>query len=105
MAESRFQAQLIKELGELFPDCWIMKNDPQYQQGVLDLTILWGLYWAMLEVKASAKAPMRPNQDYFVQKLNEMSFAAVIYPENKEEVLRGLQQAFAPRRRARISQS
>ena len=70
---------------------------------LLDLTLLYGKKWASLEVKASGKAPVHPNQEYFVRQLDEMSFAAIIFPENEEEILRALQQAFAPRRRTRVS--
>lgn len=104
MAENRYQARLIKKLYRLFPDCVILKNDPDYLQGILDLTILNGRRWAMLEVKASRRASSRPNQDYYVEKLGAMSFAAYIFPENEEEVLSALQQALAPRRRTRVPQ-
>lgn len=82
-----------------------MKNDSGYQQGILDLTILFCDTWASLEVKGSADAPKRPNQDYYVKRLNEMSFAAYIYPENEREVLSALQQAFESPRRACLSKS
>ena len=74
-------------------------------QGIPDLIILWHDYWASLEVKASAFSSSQPNQDHYIERLTEMSFAAYIYPENEEEVLSALQQAFEPPRRARISQS
>lgn len=89
----------------MFPGCIITKNDPQHRQGMLDLTVLWEDHWASLEVKASRSASTRPNQEYYVQKLGEMSFAAFIYPENEEEVLSALQQAFEPPGRTRVSQS
>ena len=92
--ERDFQPKLIKELRKRFPGCIIIKNDPTYIQGMPDLFILFGNRWAMLEVKKSEFAPHQPNQDYYVEKLNEMSFAAFIFPENYEEVLDGLQQAF-----------
>lgn len=94
--ENEYQAELIKRLKQLFPGCEILKNDPGYKQGILDLTILWGPFWGMLEVKASKAAKERPNQGHFVKKLNEMSFASFIYPENEKEVLSALQKAFAP---------
>lgn len=72
---------------------------------MLDLTLLFEDTWAALEVKASASSPMQPNQPYFVNQLSDMSFAAVIYPENEEEVLAALQEAFASRRCARVPQS
>lgn len=103
MVESIYQARLIKKLNKMFPGCEILKNDSGYKQGILDLTILYGRHWAMLEVKASADAKERPNQDYFVKKLGEMSFAAFIYPENEKEVLAALQKAFSPRRTTRVS--
>lgn len=105
MAENGYQAKLIKKLYKMFPGCEILKNDSGYKQGILDLTLLHGARWAMLEVKASASAKERPNQRYFVDKLNEMSFASFIYPENEKEVLTALQKAFSPRRTARVSKS
>jgi 3-hydroxymyristoyl/3-hydroxydecanoyl-(acyl carrier protein) dehydratase len=105
MRENEYQRQLIKKLKKQFPGCVIMKNDAQLIQGILDLTILYNDKWAMLEVKASAKSKERPNQDYYVRQLDDMSFAAFIYPENEEEILNALQQAFASGRRSRIPQS
>lgn len=96
MLESKFQAQLIKDLKKLFPGCIVLKNDPNYLQGIPDLLILWRNRWATLEVKKAANASHQPNQDYYVGKMNEMSFSRFIYPENKKEVLRELQQSFRP---------
>lgn len=83
--ESGFQDKLRDELKELFPGCHIFKMDQI--QGIPDLLVLYKNKWATLEVKKSAKATHRPNQDYYVQKMNEMSFSRFIYPENKDEVL------------------
>jgi hypothetical protein len=105
VTENQYQAKLIRKLERLFPGCVILKNDSAYQQGILDLTLLYHDKWASLEVKRSADSGTRPNQDYFVRQLNEMSFAAYIYPENEEEVLIALQQAFEPPRRTRVSKS
>ena len=92
--ERDFQAKLIKDLKRLFPGCVILKNDSQYKPGILDLIILYGPRWAVLECKKSAKAPVRPLQPYYQQRLSQMSFAAFIYPENRKEVLDALQTAF-----------
>ena len=105
MLENKFQAGLVKELKERFPGCIVMKNDPNYIQGIPDLTILYNKRWALLETKQSDKASHRPNQDYYVRKCNKMSFARFISPENKEEVLDELQQALQPHRKARLSGS
>lgn len=94
MKESQFQRNLIKELKETFKGCIIVKNDPNYIQGIPDLLILYNEKWAALEVKNSAKANKQPNQEYYVDMLNNMSFSRIIFPENKEEVLNELFEAF-----------
>lgn len=101
--ESKFQSELIDELKELYPNAIIYKNDSK--QGLPDLTILEGKHWALLECKRKENASHRPNQDYYVEKANAMSFSRFIYPENKEEVLNELQQAFRPRRKTRSFKS
>lgn len=92
--ENAFQAALIKDLKTLFPGCVVLKNDPNYIQGFPDLTILYKDRWAVLECKKSLSASKRPNQEYYVDMLEEMSYASFICPENREEVLDELQQAF-----------
>lgn len=90
MLESKFQAKLITEIKNMLPGCIVMKNDSSYIQGIPDLLVLYKNRWGSLEVKKSAKASKRPNQEYYVGKMNDMSFARFICPENKEEVLNEL---------------
>lgn len=90
--ERDFQADLVKEIKKRFDGCIVTKMDSI--QGFPDLLILYENKWATLECKRSAKASKRPNQDYYVQKLDKMSFSRFICPENREEVLSDLQQAF-----------
>lgn len=90
--ESGFQDKLRDELKDLFPGCMIFKMDQI--QGIPDLLILYKNKWASLENKKSANAKRQPNQEYYVDKMNEMSFSRFISPENKEVVLNELQQAF-----------
>ena len=96
--ERDFQRNLIKELKDIFVGCIIMKNDSSYIQGIPDLLILYKDKWAALEVKKSATASHRPNQEYYVDKMDEMSYASFRYPENKEVVLDELQQTLFSRR-------
>lgn len=103
MLENRFKTKLVSELEEMFPGCIIAHLDPNETQGIPDILILYEDKWAALEGKKSADASHRPNQDYYVDLMNKMSFAAFIYPENKGEVLYELQQALRPRRSTRIS--
>jgi hypothetical protein len=91
--ESTFQAVLVKNIRNLFPDCIILKNDANYLQGIPDLLILNRNKWAALETKRALGAKHRPNQDYYINKLNEMSYAAYVNPENKERILYELQNA------------
>lgn len=102
MTENQYQARLIKKIKRRFPGCQLLKNDPGYQQGMLDWILLFDGFWASLEIKASSTAKVQPNQKYFVKKLDEMSFAAFIHPENEDEVLDALQQAFEDSRRTCI---
>ena len=103
MLEREYQAHVIKELHARLPGCVVLKNDSGYRQGVPDLTVLYRKRWAVLEVKAHAKARTRPNQQYYIDELKGMSFAAFIYPENEEEVLCDLQRTLRPGRETRVS--
>lgn len=87
MLENRFKTKLVNELETLFPGCIILHMNPNEIQGISDLLILYKDKWAALEGKKSEDEPVRPNQPYYVARLDHMSFAAFIYPENKDEVL------------------
>ena len=71
-----------------------MKNDANYIQGIPDLTILYSDKWATLECKRSKNANRQPNQEWYVEHMDNMSFSRFVYPENKEEILNELEQAF-----------
>lgn len=90
--ENGFQAELVKELRDIFKDGYVFKMNQQ--QGLPDLLILYGDKWATLECKRSKDEPHRPNQDYYVDKMNKASFSRFIFPENKEEVLYELCETF-----------
>lgn len=90
MKENKFQSNLKKELKNMFPGCIVTKLDSGDIQGIPDLLILYKNKWATLENKRTAKAHRQPNQEYYVNKMNDMSFSKFIYPENKEEVLTDL---------------
>ena len=92
--ESKFQKDLMDEIREQYPGCVIIKNDSGYIQGFPDWTILYGKKWAVLEAKREENAKKQPNQEHYVNKLDDMSFSRFVYPENKEQVLRELEQIF-----------
>lgn len=90
MLENKFQAKLIKEIKDTFPGCIVMKNDSSYIQGIPDLVVLHEDKWAALECKKTKSASKRPNQEYYVDRMDQMSFAKFVYPENKDEVMTSL---------------
>lgn len=94
MLERTFQAKLIKDIKQRFDGCMVIKNDPNYIQGLPDLLVLYRDKWAALECKQSDVASRRPNQRYYIDKMDSMSFARFISPSNKEEVLNDLQRSF-----------
>ena len=94
MLENKFQAKLVQELKQMFDGCIVTKLDSSHIQGIPDLLILYKDKWACLEVKRTANAKRQPNQEYYVGRMNEMSFSSVICPENKDEVLTELAHKF-----------
>lgn len=91
--ESDFQSEFIKKIKERLPGCVVLKNDPTYVQGIPDWLVLHNGKWAALECKRSSKEKPRPNQPYYIDKMNKMSYASFVYPENEEEVLDEIQSA------------
>lgn len=98
MRENTYQRRLIKKLEKQFPGCIVLKNDANHIQGIPDLMVLHNDKWAALECKRSEDASHQPNQDLYVEKMNSMSYAAFIYPENEKEIFNDLQSAFKSKR-------
>jgi hypothetical protein len=96
--ENRFEHHIIKKLRLAYPGAVIIKNYGNYLQGFPDRLILYGPHWAAFEVKADYSSSHRPNQDFYIQKLNRMSYASFIYPQNELEVLHAIQQTLRPGR-------
>ena len=103
--ERAFQARLIRRIKKDLPGCIVLKNDPNYIQGFPDLLILNGDRWAALEVKKNATASHQPNQDYYIRKLDGMSFARFIYPENERTVRNELCKSLRSGRNPCVSES
>jgi len=102
--ESKFKRDVREEIEALFPGCIIIKGNSSEVQGIPDMLVIWHERYAFLEFKRSANEIHQPNQDWYVGLLDEWSFAAFIYPENKEEILDALQLSFSSRRKTRVPQ-
>lgn len=87
MLENEYQSRLIQRIKHMLPGSMILKNDSGYLQGIPDLTVFYKNRWATLEVKVSANAKHQPNQDYYVERMNKMSYSSFIYPEIEDEIL------------------
>ena len=103
MRENRFQRELIVELKDRYPGCIVLKNDPRYKKGIPDLTVLYRNKWAALECKKDDEASKQPGQENYISRMNKMSCAHFICPENKEEVLNEMDKTFKPRRNSQLS--
>lgn len=108
--ENKFQSKLIKELEARFDGCIVTKLDSGHIQGIPDLLVLYKDKWATLECKRSEKEYLReqgkrPNQEWYVNTMNQMSYSSFIYPENKEKVLNEIEHSFKPSRSTRVSKS
>lgn len=94
MTENKYQMSLITRLQDEFKGCIIVKNNPNWIQGIPDILVLYNDKWAALECKRNCRASHRPNQDYYVNRMDEMSFASFIFPENEEFVMNRLKKYF-----------
>lgn len=88
--ESTIQAKVIDKIKQMLPGSIVLKNDANYIQGIPDLSVYWENKWAYLEVKANKDSPHRPNQDYYIDKANNMSFGSFISGDDYKTVLRKL---------------
>ena len=78
------------------------KHDQEYdvienksgRRSTPDTIFLGNRVWAALEFKRDVEAEKQPNQEHYVDKWNRLSYAAIVYPENAEEILDDLERLF-----------
>ena len=92
--ESKFKKHLKERMELTFPGCIVVHLDPNDIQGIPDLCIFYGEKWATLEGKRSISSNKQPNQEYYVNQMNEMSFSRFIFPEIENEVMEDLYNFF-----------
>ena len=85
--ESAFERKLVDKIKREYPGAVILKNNPNYIQGFPDRLLLYENFWAAFDTKREGASSRRPNQSYYIRKLNKMSFAQFVYPENEYDFL------------------
>lgn len=101
MLERDYQAHLIGRIEQELNGSVVIKNDSNFIQGIPDLTVFYFERYALLEVKVSEKAKPQPNQPYYVEEFNSRSYAAFIYPENEDQILKEMYQVLSDQERLR----
>ena len=97
--ESKFQKDFIDEAKERNPGLSAWKKDASYIKAIQDWTLIYEDKWAVLEMKKERGAHKQPNQEYYVNKLDKMSFSRFVFPENRDEVFEDLDRFFKRKRR------
>ena len=106
--EADYKPKLMGRIATRFAPLHVVRfqhNDPNApaSQGIPDLTVYIDDLWFLLEVKRSEKSKKRPNQDYYINLYGSVTFCAVIFPENEEEVLDAMERSLEARGQARLS--
>lgn len=90
--EAETQAAFVKRLRKSFERVLILKNDSGYLQGIMDLTVILPGAIIFIEVKPYVGAPYEPNQEYYLDLVQQFGFfSCTLTPENEEEVFRAIQ--------------
>ena len=85
--ESNIQKRIIDRIKTMLPGAIVLKNDPNYIQGIPDLSVMWENKWCMLEVKRYENSSKQPNQEYYVNKADWMSYGRFISSDNEDEII------------------
>lgn len=85
MLEKDFQAKIIKWLKSKKCMVFKMQMNATTKAGTPDLFFVKEGFWGAIEVKKSKNAKVQPGQKENVEKMNEWSWARIVYPENWEE--------------------
>lgn len=92
--EKEFESDYLDRLEKEFPGCVIIKGNSTMRQGIPDRLLLHEDNWAFLEFKRASNSDQQENQEYYIQKFGEMSYASFVHPGNADEVISEIHQAF-----------
>jgi len=95
MLESTFKRRFKLDIVARFPDVEIFEPNATHKRSSPDMVLLDVMGWAALEFKRSDDASQQPNQERRIKKLKRKGYAAIVSPENAEEVLDELETLFS----------
>lgn len=86
MLEKDFQSKVIKWLKS--KGCVVLKYQQNATtiQGVADVFFCKEGFYGFLECKKNKNSPLRPGQKQFIDKIDDWSYGAIVYPENWEKI-------------------
>ena len=84
--ESDFQRDLLRFLRLKGCFCIKLQAGPGVPTATPDILFCHYGFYGFIEVKLSKRSRLQPGQRESVAKLNEMSYAKIIYPENFSEL-------------------
>lgn len=93
MLESEFKRKFKNMLEQSYPGCVLVDINPEQFRSFPDLLFLYDKFWATFEMKRTVGSAVRPNQPYWVEKLDNMSFSRFVEPGTAKEVLDDLARA------------
>lgn len=84
--ESAFQSDLLRWLR--LKGCFVIKLQagPGVPIGTPDILFAHNGFYGFIEVKLNKRSRLQPGQKEMVKKLNDMSYAKIVYPENFSEL-------------------
>lgn len=90
--EAKFQAKIISWLKK--QGCLPIKYEQNAttKAGIPDIIFFKEGFWGALEVKKSKTAKFQPLQKEMIAKMDEMSWARAVYPENWDEIKKELEE-------------
>lgn len=83
--EADFQSKVIKWLRSQKCIVFKMQQNATTRIATPDILFLKDGFWGAIECKKSKNAKFQPGQKEMVAKMNEMSWAKAVWPENWEE--------------------
>lgn len=90
--ESDLQTTIVRHLRSKGCFAWKMQQNATTPAGVSDVFFCKEQFYGFLEVKRSKNAPRRPGQEAFVRKMDEWSYARVVWPENWPEIKKEIEE-------------